>query len=223
MKRFTQALVVLSALVLCAPARAVELQRPGNPEVWPGKWMFGFHPFGFQAAFDPYSAGGYKLDIDIGYRVKEWSKISLWVGGMMSYTVPLYTCPYNQNGRFGDIAGCGHDIGFLLFVRLTFEKLLRLPLVPYIEVGLGADLLIYPAHNGTSGTNIGAGIPLRVGGGLHYWLLKNFGLGVETHFNFGPGIYPSVGGEVITCGPGNSTCTAFFGYWDLLLGARASF
>lgn len=223
-KRFTQALVVLSALALCVPARAVELQRPGAPEVWPGKWMFGLHPFGFQAAFDPYSTGGYKLDIDIGYRVKELSKISVWVGAMFSYTFPLYTCANNQNGRGGDLAGCAHDPAFLLFVRLTFEKLVqKLPLVPYVELGLGADILIYGAHFGTSGTNLGFGVPLRLGGGVHYWLTKHFGIGAETHFNFGPGIYPTIGGEVINCGPGNSTCVSFYGYWDFLLGVRASF
>jgi hypothetical protein len=224
--RLIQTMILLSAVSLATPARAADwsVQRPGAGEVWPGKFMIGFHPLGFQVTLDGVSTGGYKLDLDLAYRVKEWSKVSLWVGGEFSYTYPLYSCPAN-NGFPGDLAGCAHDIGLLLLVRLTFEQLVtRLPLVPYVDFALGADILLYPARFNSSGVNTGAGIPLRVGAGAYYWIVKHVGLGAESHFSFGPGVYPTVGNEVIAngCG-GNSTCTQFFGYWDFLIGARAVF
>jgi hypothetical protein len=219
-------LMLVAALGVAQPARAVEVtvQKPGNPQVWPGKFMIGFHPIGFQAAFDEFSTGGYKLSIDLAYRVKEWSKISLWFGGDLSYALPLYTCNDNFSHP-GHMEGCAHDLGFMLFVRLTFEKLLtKLPLVPYVDVGLGADMLVFAGSpHSNAGTNIGAGIPLRIGVGMHYWVLKYLGVGFETHFAFGPGVYPSVGQQIDRFCPPNNTCTEFFGYWDFLLGVRAAF
>jgi hypothetical protein len=206
-----------------ASAVEVTMQKPGAPEVWPGKFMIGFHPLGFQAAFDGFSTGGYKLSLDIAYRVKEWEKLSLWFGGDLSYTVPLYTCS-DINAAPGHMAGCAHDLGLLLLVRLTFEKLLKLPLVPYVDIALGADVLLFLGSPHTNaGTNVAGGIPLRIGAGMHYWIIKYLGVGFETHFALGPGVYPSVGQQVDRFCPPNATCTEFFGYWDFLLGVRAAF
>ena len=64
---------------------------------------------------------------------------------------------------------------------LTFEKLIPIPLVPFARAGVGGDVLFY-------GNTAGAFV-LRFGGGVHYYLLKWLGLGVETNFTFGPGFY----------------------------------
>jgi hypothetical protein len=208
-------LVLVAALAVPPAAHAVELQK-STGEVWPGKFMIGFHPFGFQASLDGFSAGGYKLSIDIAYRAKEWEKLSLWIGALVSYGHPSYTCLPQPNE-----AGCAHELELSLLVRLTFEKLLtKIPLVPYVQLGIGADVLDYAR---APGTNIGEGIPLRIGAGMHYWFIKYLGVGFETNFGMGPGFYPANRG-VITCDNGrSSTCITFFGYWDFLIGMRAAF
>jgi len=214
--RRTHTLALAIALVTLSlsarPAHAAEIQKSG-PEVFPGKFTVGFHPIGVQVAFEGRSTGGYKLDADFAALLKSMDKMSIWLGGGLSYANPSYSCSVA-------FAGCAHDIGFRVFVRITLEKLLKIPLVPYVEAGLGGDILAYASQAG-GGSNLGGGVPLRVGGGIHYWLLKNLGVGLETNFAFGPGIYPAVGS--INCGGANTTCIGFYGNWDFLLGARFAF
>ena len=99
---------------------------------------------------------------------------------------------------------------------MTLEKLLKIPLVPYVQAGLGGDVLVY------GGSNLGGAFSIRVGGGIHYYLLKQLAIGAETNFSFGPGIYP-LAGTGVPCGAGNGTCIGFFGNWDFLIGARFHF
>jgi hypothetical protein len=203
--------VVLTTLSLSARPAFADIQKSG-PEVFPGKFSIGFHPIGVQAAFDSRSTGGYKLDMDFAAMLKSADKVSIWLGGGLSYAHPSYSCGVA-------FVGCGHDIGFRVFVRITLEKLLKIPLVPYVEAGLGGEVLAFAnVPNGFS--NLGGAVPFRVGGGLHYFLLKNLGVGVETNIAFGPGIYPAVG--TINCG-NNNTCIAFYGHWDMLFGAQFAF
>jgi hypothetical protein len=117
----------------------------------------------------------------------------LWLGGGMNYAAGFYTCYVND---------CGGDLQLWAFVMLTFEKLIPIPLVPFARAGIGGDVLFYAS-------NAGAFI-FRFGGGVHYYLLKWLGLGVETNFTFGPGFYPN-------------GVTQFYGSWDFGLGARFAF
>jgi hypothetical protein len=184
------AMVVLALTVAAAPARG-EIQKSG-PQVWPGKLQVGVHPFGGQFGFTGNEASGYKLTADIAGLLKEFDKVSLWLGGGFNYAAGFFTC-----------AGCGHDLQLWVFVELSLEKLLNIPLVPFFRAGPGGDVLIY-------GVTAGAFI-FRIGSGLHYFLTKNVGLGVEGSFSLGAGFYRGVIG------------TAFYGEWDGTMGARFAF
>src|SRR5262245_39483572 len=70
-----------------------QIQKSG-PHVWPGtgRLQIGFHPLGAQIAFNGFSIGGYKLGLDIAGMVKDFSKVSLWVGGGFNYALDTYIC-----------------------------------------------------------------------------------------------------------------------------------
>jgi len=208
-------LLVLAVLstVSARASHAAEIQKSG-PQQYPGKFTLGVYPLGWQAAFDGASTGGYKFLVDFAAMVASPGKISIWIGGGLGYAHPTYSCAVNGWG------GCAHDIQFAFFLRLTLEKLLKIPLVPYVEAGLGGDILYYPSRFNLA-SNTGGGGVLRVGGGIDYFILKNIGLGVNTHFAAGGASYPvaATGG----CGVGASTCGAFLGNWDFLIGAKFAF
>jgi hypothetical protein len=186
---------------------AAELEKAGA-EQFPGKLALGIHALGFQAPFDDRAPGGYELHVDLAGRAKKLGKAgSLWVGGGLSYAHPSYTCATPN--------GCAHDVAVELFVRVTLERLLNIPLVPFLEAGLGGDVLGYSSYS-----NVGGGVPIRVGAGFHYYVLKQLGLGLETNFAFGPGFYPAA---TQFCGAGRATCVGLFGHWDVLAGARIHF
>jgi hypothetical protein len=145
---------------------------------------------------------------DFAAILKSMDKLTLWLGGGFAWAHPSYTCGIASTA-------CANDVMFDVFVRLTFEKLMKIPLVPYAQAGIGGDILVY------DGSNVGGGIPFKVGGGVHYWLLKNLGLGAYTNFAFGPGIYPVA--RTGMCGPGNSTCVGFYGNWDIGFGGTFAF
>jgi hypothetical protein len=189
-------LTMAAALFAATPARA-QVQTKG-PEIFPGKLQIGFHPIGFQTGFNGNSPSGYKLTADIAGLIAQPGKLSLWLGGGMNYAAGFYSC-YVVNG----VSNCGGDLQLWAFVMLTFEKLLPIPLVPFARAGVGGDVLFY-------GNTAGAFV-LRFGGGVHYYLLKWLGLGVETNFTFGPGFFGNGGG------------TLFYGNWDFGLGARFAF
>jgi hypothetical protein len=207
-RRLAHALVLLLAIsTFQGRAAAAEIQKSGS-EQFPGKFAVRFFPLGWQVGFDSRDTGGYKLAADFAGILKSLDKMTLWMGGSFAYANPSYTCGIAS-------PGCAHGIQFGVFVRLTFEKLINIPLVPYAQAGLGVDVLAYNANN------IGAGIPLILGGGVDYWLLKNLGLGMYTNFAFGGAIYPVA--QTFMCGPGNSSCGGFYGYWDLGFGATFAF
>ncbi|HEX9102162.1 MAG TPA: hypothetical protein VF997_08170 [Polyangia bacterium] len=189
-------MTLAGALLAAAPAHA-QIQTKG-PEVFTGKLQIGFHPIGFQTGFNGQSPSGYKLTADIAGLIASPGKLSLWLGGGVGYAAGFYSC-YVVNG----VSNCGGDLQLWAFVMLTFEKLLPIPLVPFARAGVGGDVLFY-------GNTAGAFV-LRVGGGVHYYLLKWLGLGLETNFTFGPGFY------------GGGAGTLFYGNWDFGLGARFAF
>lgn len=215
--RIWPALVIVS--VMCAAPSAHAGVQTSGPEEYPGKFAVGVHPLGFQVPFESRATGGYKLDVDFAANVKQLDKLTIWIGGQLGYAHPSFSCGAVV------VEGCGHDIEIGAFVRLSLERLLRIPLVPYVEAGIGGDILAYPSSvigNG-NGSNLGGAFSLRVGGGIHYYLLKQLAVGAETHFAFGPGIYPNQATGRFFCGSGNNSCIGFFGYWDFLLGARFHF
>jgi hypothetical protein len=186
-------LTTLAALLVAASPVRAEVQTKG-PEVFPGKLQVGFHPIGFQAGFVDRTPSGYKLTADIAGLIASPGKLSLWLGGGVNYAAGFYACY---------VTDCGGDLQIWAFVMLTFEKLIGIPLVPFARAGAGGDVLLYNA--------IAGAFVLRVGGGVHYYLLKWLGLGLETNFTFGPGFYP------------NGAGTRFYGNWDVGLGARFAF
>jgi hypothetical protein len=206
--RLVYATALLVTLALSQRAHAgAEIQKAGA-EVYPGRFAVGISPLGVQAAFDDRSTGGYKLQADFAAQIKEFEKLSLWIGGLLGYTHPSYSC-----GNFG---GCAQDIILGVFARLTFEKLVtKIPLVPFAEAGVDIHILAF------RDSNVGGGAALRLGGGVYYYLLKFLGLGVQTDFAFGGASYPVAATR--TCNPGNSTCGGFLGNWDFLIGARFHF
>jgi hypothetical protein len=207
-RRLLSALLLLVVLAI-APrtSRAAEIQKSG-PEVFPGKFAVGVYPLGVQVAFDGRSTGGYKFLADFAGVLASPGKMTLWLGGELYYAHPSYSCQLSGSG-------CGHDIGFGLLFRITLEKLMKIPLVPYVQAGLAGDILVWDS------SNIGGGLPIRVGGGLHYYILKNVGLGVYTNFAFGFGAYPAT--KTGFCGAGASSCTGFLGNWDFGMGATFAF
>jgi hypothetical protein len=120
--------------------------------------------------------------------------VSIWLGGGVNYAA----------GFFLGCGACGtSDLQFWAFVEFSLEKLMKIPLVPYVRGGLGGDVLFY---NVTAGAFI-----IRVGSGINYWITKNVGLGAEMNFTAGPGFYGGVIG------------TKFYGTWDGGFGARFAF
>ncbi len=202
MKQIAKLVVVVLALVAAqgSAQAGAEIQKTGK-QVFPGKLVIGLHPLGFQVGFvnggvgTPSSGGvAYKLTADVAGLLKDWSDkgVGLYLGGGFNYATTIASC-----------IGCGHLLELWAFVRLHINKL-NIPLVPWVQAGVAGEILIYGL-----GVGVGGGAGFRFGGGLHYWLIKNLGLGVETNFNFG--------------GVGIGGASGFFGYWDFLLGARAAF
>lgn len=192
MIRTIAVLSMAMALLAASPARA-QIQTHG-PEVFTGKLQVGFHPLGWQEGFVNRSPSGYKLDADIAGLIAQPGQLSLWLGGGINYAAGFYYCYVND---------CGGDLQLWAFVMLTFEKMIPIPLVPFARAGVGGDVLFYNAVAGA--------FVLRFGAGVHYYLLKWLGLGIETNFTVGPGFYP------------NGAGTLFYGTWDFGLGARFAF
>jgi hypothetical protein len=195
------ALVVLTASLVAGNARA-EIQKDG-PEAWPGRVMIGVDPLGVQANFDqlyggsPYSGyASYKFGFNVAGLIASTPKISIWLGGELNV------------GGYSHLAIVEPGI----FVRITLEKLLRIPLVPEVQGGFSGG--IYAPYSYADTFTAGA-FEFKVGGGAYYYLTRHIGVGAETHFAFGPGFVK----DTVTGNIG----TGFAGYWDFLTGARFAF
>lgn len=189
--------VVATAIAAPSPAAAAEIQRMGQ-QTWPGKFLVGVHPLGFNITFANPTRGIFKTNLDFAGKVADLSKLTIWLGG-----------EFNVGG-----AANYAQIEPGVFVILSLEKLLNLPLVPYIRGGvLGGIGFRYGLGNGPGGDTTFGNFWVKVGGGLHYWITKNIGLGGETNFGFGAGV-ESVNGV---------NNTTFSGFWEIVLGARFAF
>ena len=202
--------LLVASFVLLASARAhADIQRWGQQE-WPGRFQLGVHPLGVQVRFDGLSTGGYHMDLDFSMRFMTYTKIAMWVGGGFNWTYPSYSCHLSNNPT-----GCANDFQLWGFLMITFERLMRFPLVPFVQGGLGVDVLPYPTG---AGNLTGAALAIRVGGGVHYYIIKHLGLGAETHLTMGPLFYPP---GIIGVQGGNAVST--YASWDLVFGVRAAF
>jgi hypothetical protein len=194
-------LVVLS-LALGGTARA-EIQKSG-PEVWPGKIMLGVRPAGGGLVFDagggpgrltPGLGGFYKVGIDIAGRLKEFSKASLWLGGEV-----------NVGGR-GNFAMIEPGV----FVMVTLEKLLNIPLVPLVSFGISGPVYIPYGFNGAF---LYGAFQVKFGGGVYYFLTKNIGVGADLHLGVGAGFFKDAADRLFY---------GFQGSADFLAGVRFAF
>ena len=201
-------LICLCLLVLPSLAHA-EIQKNG-PEEWPGKVMIGVRPLGAQLQFNQawtlntnplYRYGVtdyfmYKAAIDIAGIIASPSKVTIWLGGEINF------------GGRGNLALAEPG----LFVQLTLEKLLKIPLVPMVRLGFAGDAYV---PYGFPGATAAGAILFKFGAGVFYFLTKHVGLGLDTDFAVGAGMT-----KVFNSG---SLSYGFTGYWDLVLGARFAF
>jgi len=207
MKRLS--LLLALPLVLASSLAQAEIQK-NVPQTWPGKIMVGVRPLGAQLSFTDtgwnngfgpgngnIGFGGrviYKLGLDVAGIVANLNKVTLWLGGEV-----------NVGGR-GNLAMIEPGI----FVGISLEKLLKIPLVPIIRAGVSGPLYIPYGFNGS--VLFGA-FQVKFGAGVYYFLTKNIGLGGEVNFAFGPGFVKV----------NNDLATGFSGYAELLAGARFAF
>jgi hypothetical protein len=200
MKKLSWAIALL-VVAAAAPARAA-VQTSGSEVL--GRFQFTFNPIGQQSGFNSNSPSGYKLIGDFSGLVKPVGFGGIWLGGGLNYAAGEYGC-YQYVATPAPYGNCGGDLQLWVFVRLTFEKLIPIPLVPFFHGGLGGDILFYDQPGN------GGAFAIRVGGGAHYYLFKWLGLGLETNFTIGPGSLPNPVGAI------------FYGTWDFGLGARFTF
>ncbi len=207
MKNLVSTVVVTLLLLSFGTAARAEIQTSG-PQLWPGKIMVGVRPFGAQLLFNDAYVGrngrGYvygvgdrvlfKLALDVAGIVANLSKVTIWLGGEV-----------NVGGR-GNLAFLEPGI----FVQITFEKLLKIPLVPMVRAGISGPIYV---PYGYDEARVAGAAQLKVGAGAYYFLTKHIGLGADTSFAFGPG-FQSIN---------NNLGVGFIGSWDFTLGARFAF
>ena len=198
--RLTALIVTLVGTMLVGTARA-DIQKDG-PQVWPGKINIGVDPLGvgvnFESAYNGLGSvagyAAYKLGLNVAGLIAQPGNLSIWLGG-----------EFNIGGR-GNLAILEPGI----FVRLTFEKFLHIPLVPEVQAGLSAPIYV---PYGFDGSYVIGSFGAKFGGGVYYYLTKNIGLGAETHLFLGGAFYSAAG----------VSASGFSGYWDFLSGARFAF
>ncbi len=199
--------IAAAALLSASPSPAhAAIQKSGEEQL--GKVWIGVHPIGGSAFFNDYDTGIYKFGFDVLGRIANAGKLTLWLGGELN---------------IGGVANYALIEPGLVF-QMTFEKMLHIPLVPHVRVGFsggidnfyGRDTCHLPDgtpvlcdHYSTAGD-----FWFKFGGGVHYFLTRNIGLGIETNFAFGAYIWDT---QV------NGTDSRFRGYVDFLTGAVFTF
>jgi hypothetical protein len=202
-RRAVAILAVLVALAVAPTGARAQIQKSGSQN-WPGKVMLGVHPMGVQAWFTDDVAfsgtglgrarvfGVYKLMVDFSGIIARPGPLTVWLGGGFN------------------IATAGEAGNTLLepwmFVILSFERLIKIPLVPFVRFGFGGGAIPTDPVAGVVGG--------KMGFGMHYWLTKNVGLGFETNFFFGGFLFQNNAGNLDS---------RFAGFWDFGLGARFAF
>jgi len=192
------------AMLLVSGVAHADIQTKG-PEEWPGNITFSARPLGVQLNFNSVAGNtlttsvtdafaSYKLGLDVAGIIARFPKVTLWLGGEL-----------NIGGReYLAILEPG------VFVQITLEKMLTIPLVPIIKAGISGPLY---ALYGFPGAAAGGAFDLKFGAGIYYFLTKHIGLGAETSFAFGPGFIKN----------GGATVVGFSGFWDFTSGIRFAF
>jgi hypothetical protein len=192
-------------LLVSGVARA-DIQTKG-PEEWPGNITFSARPLGVQLNFTSVAAGNlttgvtdafasYKLGLDVAGIIARFPKVTLWLGGELNVGGRAYLAIIEPG----------------VFVQITLEKMLTIPLVPIIKAGISGPLY---ALYGYPGAAAGGAFDLKLGAGLYYFLTKHIALGAETSFAFGPGFVKNT----LT----NGLIVGFSGFWDFTSGIRFAF
>jgi hypothetical protein len=198
---------VLAVVLLLSStaARAAPIQTSGSEQF--GRVWIGVHPLGVQAFFDREDAI-YKLGFNILVRIANAGPLTLWLGGELN---------------IGGEANYALIEPGLVF-QMTFERLIKIPLVPSVRVGISGGIDNYYG----SGTCYTPGVGLfpcnnysftagdfwaKIGGGVHYFIIKQVGLGVDTDFGLGAQFYDQNGVRQ----------SGFRGYFDFLAGAVFTF
>jgi hypothetical protein len=201
--------VVIGALMVALwalPAQAA-VQTSGAEQL--GKVWIGVHPLGFATFFDSHGTEDtiYKFDFDILGHIADAGKLGLWLGGELNV------------GGASDYVLVEPGIVF----QMTFEKLIPIPLVPHVRFGLAGGIDNY-LNQGVcynrdgipfqcpGGISTAGDFWFKFGGGVHYFIIRQVGLGLDTNFGLGAYIYKD-----------NGTQTHFRGYVDFVAGAVFTF
>src|SRR5438874_1543838 len=141
-------------MLVTSSAWAAGVQTRG-PELFPGKLQVGVTLIGFQAGFANFDTSGYKLTADFSGLIAPIKPGGLWLGGGMNYTYGFFGyCGPNgfNNGN------CGSDLQLWAFVMLTLEKIIPIPLVPFVRDGIGGDVVLFGATGGAFILCFGVGV-----------------------------------------------------------------
>jgi hypothetical protein len=197
--------LVLVSLFACSTARAAPIQTSGSEEF--GRVWIGVHPIGGQVFFDREDSI-FKFSFDVLGRIANAGGLTFWLGGELNV---------------GGVANYALIEPGIVF-QISFEKLIKIPLVPHARFGFSGGVDNYYG----SGTCYTPGVGLfpcnnysftagdfwvKLGGGLHYFIIKQVGLGIDTNFGLGVQIYDQNGARQ----------TPFRGYFDFLVGAVFTF
>ncbi len=156
----------LTAACLVAGTAHAEVQR-NVEQVFPGRVIIGVHPIGVQinnneGYFDGYVR--YRFAFDIAGLLGHAGRVGVWMGGGLNYA-----------------GGPAHDLQPWFFVMMTFERFLRIPLVPSVRIGVGTDIFY-----GNDGFYDSISAAFKTDFGLHYYLTRNIGLGFQSGITAGP-------------------------------------
>jgi hypothetical protein len=180
--------VLRLCLIVSALCFAASLAHAAPPR-YPTKFTAGLHPLGAQISFTNGTPGGYRLMLDAAGRLHGWeSGAAVWLGGGLNYGYGTYNLPG------------GHNPQIDLFAMFTFTTG-RIGLMPFVKAGPVLDFLVA----GGALSAVGGGV--RFGGGLHYFITRNIGVGMETNFTLG--------------GASGGGVSNFYGHWDFGFGMRA--
>jgi hypothetical protein len=199
--------IAFAALLASTPTTAnAAIQKSGEEQL--GKVWIGVHPIGGAAFFNGDDGAIYKFGFDVLGRIANAGKLTLWLGGELN---------------LGGVANYALIEPGIVF-QLSFERLLHIPLVPYVKTGFAGGIDVYYGGSDVCHDPNGNPFPcnhaasagdfwFKFGGGIHYFLTRNIGLGIETNFALGGHIYDT----------GNGTGSYFRGYVDFLTGAVFTF
>jgi hypothetical protein len=201
-------LVVVASLWAARPAHAAAVQTHGSEQF--GVLWLGVHPLGGSAFFTNNEPSIYKFGFDALGRIAQPGGLTLWLGGELNI------------GGISNYVLVEPGIVF----QMTFERLIKIPLVPSVKIGVSGGI---DNFYGSSGTCYNPAVGLfqcgpgysytagdfwaKFGGGLHYFIIRQIGLGFDTNFGLGAQFYKS----------GGNNFSAFRGYFDFLAGAVFTF